>query len=225
MIQTVQINRFAIALTASALWATAGQAAQPVAIVEDIDAPNAEVQFFDYVDAGTVIDLGASGTVTLGYFASCQRETITGGTVTVGGDGSEVANGQIKRERVECDGGGVQLAAAQTGKSGVLVFRKGGQTGAANQPEPTTTIYATAPLIDVGAAVSASSLTVTRVDRPSESHTARVDGRLVDLAKMGVNLKPGGVYTAKLGDKSTTFKVDDYAAPGTGPVLSRLVRF
>ena len=198
-----------------------------MAIVEDIDAPDASVQFFDYVDAGQVIELGRSGTVTLGYFASCQREIITGGTVRVGDDSSDIENGRIERERVECDGGGVQLAGNQTGKSGVLVFRVPGKTSTAGQPEPTTTIYATAPLIDLGskAGSGAGPIVVERLDRPPESHTVAVTGRVVDLAKEGVSLHPGGIYTARLGDKSATFKVDAYAARGGGPIISRLVRF
>ena len=223
----VAVLEYPLLLVAITVLSTPGRAAQPVAIVEDIDAPNAAVQFFDYVDAGTVIELGDSGTVTLGYFASCQRETITGGTVRIGDDASEIENGRIERERVECDGGGVQLAAAQTGKSGVLVFRVPGKTGASSQPEPTTTIYATSPLIDTGTtgAGGADSIVVERVDRPPEVHTVKISGRVADLAKESVSLHPGGIYTARLGDRSTTFKVDDYAAPGGGPIISRLVRF
>ena len=145
----------------------------------------------------------------------------------VGADASEVENGQIERERVECDGGGVQLAAAQTGKSGVLVFRVPGKTSTPSQPEPTATVYATAPLIDMGSkgAGSADSVVLERVDRPPETHTAKITGRIADLAKQGIDLHPGGVYRAWVGDQSTTFKVDDYAAPGGGPIISRLVRF
>ena len=223
----VRIADFPVTLALIAVLATPGQAAQPVAIVEDLDAPNTDVQFFDYVDAGKVIELGAGGTLILGYFASCQRETITGGKVRIGADASEVENGKIERERVECDGGGVQLAAAQTGKSGVLVFRVPGKTSTASQPEPTATIYATAPLIDIGSnsADGAESVVLERVDRPPETHTAMITGRVADLATQGINLRPGGVYRAWLGDRSTTFKVDEYAAPDGGPIISRLVRF
>ena len=221
------ITVFPAALAVVAMLATPSRAAQPVAIVEDIDAPNAGVQFFDYMDAGKVIELGKNGMMVLGYFASCQRETITGGTVRIGDDASEIENGRIERERVECDGGGVQLSAAQTGKSGVLVFRVPGKTGTASQPEPTATVYATAPLIDIGSkgADGAGTVVLERVDRPSESHTVNITGRIADLAKAGVSLHPGGVYRVWLGDRSTTFKVDDYAAPGGGPIISRLVRF
>lgn len=227
MSQYVRIAGFTATLAMVAMLATPSHAAQPVAIVEDIDAPNTDVQFFDYVDAGMVIELGTGGTLVLGYFASCQRETITGGTVRVGADASEVENGRIERERVECDGGGVQLAAAQTGKSGVLVFRVPGKTSTASQPEPTATVYTTAPLIDLGSkgAGSAESVVLERVDRPPETHTVKITGRIADLAKQGIDLHPGGVYRAWLGDRSTTFKVDDYAAPGSGPIISRLVRF
>ena len=59
-------------------------AQQPAAIVEEIDATGATLSQFDYVVPGRVIDLEPTGTLTLGYLASCERERIQGGTVTVG---------------------------------------------------------------------------------------------------------------------------------------------
>src|SRR5258706_15347656 len=55
------------------------------------------VEFMDYVRAGQVIRLGPHQTIVLSYMASCVRETITGGTVTVGTQRSEVQSGHVRR--------------------------------------------------------------------------------------------------------------------------------
>ena len=223
---TGTVLRHLALLITMALWSPA-IAGEPVAIVEDIDAPGVDVQPFDYVEAGRVIELGDGGWIILGYITSCQRESVTGGVLTVGPESSTVAGGTVERERVECDGGNVQLTKAQAGKSGVLVFRVPGATGASNQPKPKITVYATSPVIDVrrNAQGAGGQIVIERVDRPPETHALPVSGGLVDLAKQGVALHPGGVYTARAGDAAVTFKVDDYAVPGGGSVISRLVRF
>ena len=54
----------------------------------------------DYLETGRVIRLGARETVVLSYLYSCTRETITGGTVTVGTDRSEVLSGKGGADQV-----------------------------------------------------------------------------------------------------------------------------
>ena len=61
-----------------------------VALVEGLTGNPSGVEFMDYVRAGQVIRLGPHQTMVLSYMASCVRETITGGTVTVGTQRSEV---------------------------------------------------------------------------------------------------------------------------------------
>lgn len=86
------------------------QAATPVAIIEDIQASNTGLLFMDYVNEGQVIKLGKEESITLGYLLSCQRETITGGTVTIGEQQSKVSKGRLLREEVECSGGQAKLS-------------------------------------------------------------------------------------------------------------------
>jgi hypothetical protein len=64
----------------------------------------------DYVETGRVIRLGARQTIVLSYLNSCTREAITGGTVTVGTDQSEVLSGKVERTKVPCDPGQASLA-------------------------------------------------------------------------------------------------------------------
>jgi hypothetical protein len=51
-----------------------------------------------------------------------------------------------------------------------------------------------------------------------------VKGKYYDLAKAGVQLQPGGLYEATVGERSVVFKVDKKALPGSGAVISRLVK-
>jgi hypothetical protein len=82
------------------------------------------IQFMDYVDPGQVIRLGAHDRIVLGYLKSCWRETISGGTVTVGPEQSEVAGGEAARAKVACEGGKMMRSAELAGKSGAMVFRQ-----------------------------------------------------------------------------------------------------
>ena len=95
----------------------------PIALVEDITSTTADVEFMDYVGTGQVIKLAPKDTMVLSYLKSCQHETITGGIVKVGADRSEVQGGSIKRAKVPCSGGKMQLASAEANASGASSFR------------------------------------------------------------------------------------------------------
>jgi hypothetical protein len=195
-------------------------AAEPVAIVEEVSSPGAGIQFMDFVDKGQVIRLGAKDELILGYLPSCLRETITGGTVTIGPQKSTVSGGKVTRERVECDGGNMQLTEAQTKKSAVMVFRKAMSSGI---PEPAYTIYGTAPVVLVPP--GATEIVIERLDMPADVLRFETSGRIVDLAKLGKTLKPRGLYRARSGNKNVVIKVDAYARPGAVPLIGRLIKF
>src|SRR4051812_34484614 len=89
--------------------ATPAFAQTPVAVVEDVSGKSAGVEFMDYVPAGKVIRLAPSDALVLSYMKSCWREEIHGGTVTVGPEQSDVKDGKVRRMKVECDGGKMQL--------------------------------------------------------------------------------------------------------------------
>ena len=85
-------------LTAFAL--AGGAAAEPIgALVESLTGKLSDVAIMDYVRAGQVIRLGPDQTIVLSYGASCVRETITGGTVIIGTQQSEVKSGEIQRSK------------------------------------------------------------------------------------------------------------------------------
>src|SRR5580692_4829199 len=77
----------------------AALAGEPVAIVEDVSGKMSGVEFMEYVESGKVIKLGPHDQMVLDYLKSCWRETITGGTVTVGNEQSQVQLGSVKRVR------------------------------------------------------------------------------------------------------------------------------
>jgi hypothetical protein len=92
-----------LALAASVATASAGVAAPlQVALVEKVTGQSARVGVMDYLDAGQTIRLAPQDTIVLSYMYSCVRETITGGTVTVGTDQSEVKAGKVTRTKVDC---------------------------------------------------------------------------------------------------------------------------
>src|SRR4030095_9823487 len=76
----------------------------PVALVEEIRGNPAGVEFMDYVTTGTVVQLRPQESIVLGYLTSCWHETITGGTVIVGSEQSEVRGGKVTRTKVLCEG-------------------------------------------------------------------------------------------------------------------------
>jgi hypothetical protein len=63
----------------------------------------------DYVRVGQIIRLGPYGTIVLSYKASCVREMITGGIVTIGTERSYVRSGEIRTLGTQCDTGRMVL--------------------------------------------------------------------------------------------------------------------
>ena len=86
---------FCATIVSAVSWGVPAWAEGPTAIVESVAATGTHLKFMEYVEAGTVIRLGIGGSITLGYFRSCWRETIEGGTVTIGVEKSTVVGGTV----------------------------------------------------------------------------------------------------------------------------------
>src|SRR5215467_2173014 len=203
-------------------------AQSPAAVVEDLAGAVPGVQFMDYVDPGQVIRLGDHDRIVLGYLNSCWRETISGGTVTVGNEQSEVAGGEVARAKVACEGGKMMLSSELAGKSGAMVFRQAPKPQAvAAVPHPEFTLFGLSPVFEVR---PPGRLVVERLDQPGERHEIAVTeqqlvrGAFLDFAKSGVALVPGGVYRAGIADRQIVFKIDPDAKPGDAPLVGRLAR-
>ena len=102
---------------------TSAAAADPieVAVIESTNSNRLDVRPMDYVRAGQIIRLGPHDTIVLRYMSSCLRETITGGTVTVGPDWSEVQSGEVIRLRGECGVGKIVLTGTHTSAGGRII--------------------------------------------------------------------------------------------------------
>lgn len=195
----------------------------PVALVEEVAGRVSGIAEMDYMSSGKVIRLAPQDRLVLSYLASCQRETITGGVVTVGTERSDVQNGNVRRETITCDSGRLRLSPQQAARSGVMVFR--------GTPAPATvqaeiTIYALSPMVD---GIGAGPLVIQRMDKAADQIAVNVTPAILrkqaaDLAKAGVRLEAGGVYTLKAGERQIVFKVAPDARDGGGPVLGRLLR-
>ena len=197
----------------------------PTALVEDVNSATAGVEFMDYVGNRQVINLGSGDVLVLSYLKSCEHETITGGTVTVGNERSEVKGGQIVRAKVPCDGGKMQLSAQQASQSAAASFRL-------QSADIRPTLYARTPVVQLPKDLAGEDrvLLIERTDRRGESHSLKIDDAVAaagfyDLARINISLTQGAIYDASIGDQKVTFRIDPKAKSGPAPVVSRLLRF
>jgi hypothetical protein len=197
----------------------------PTALVEDVKSANADIAFMDYVGPGQVIKLAPGDVLVLSYLKSCEHETITGGTVVVGLQRSEVQGGEIVRAKVPCDGGKMRLTAQQANASAASAFRL-------QSADIEPTLYARAPAVQLPKSLGADerTLRIDRTDRRGERLSFKLDDSVVtagfyDLAKMKVKLARGAIYEASIGARKVTFLVDAKAKSGPAPIVSRLLRF
>jgi hypothetical protein len=114
--RTAGQGQFAVLAFAGAVAFASVAVANPseVAVVESISGNSSGLEFMDYLHLGQVIRLSPRDTLVLSYKASCVRETITGGTVTVGLDRSQVQSGEVQRSIGRCSEGKSELTGAQS---------------------------------------------------------------------------------------------------------------
>lgn len=224
-LRTLVVTTVASVAVATQVSARAPAPLVPTALVEDVKSATAELEFMDYVGDRQVIRLAPGDVLVLSYLKSCEHETITGGTVTVGKERSTVQDGQVVRAKVPCDGGNIQLTAQQADQSAAAAFRL--QSAATLK-----TLYALAPVVQLPRSLPSAdrTLVVARTDQPGESHRFEIDdtiiaARFYDLAKTNLSLVRGATYDAQISGHKVSFKVDPRAASGPTPVVSRLLRF
>lgn len=211
----------ALAIAGVLMLAPQCRAQVPVALVEDVRGNSAGVEFMDYVAAGKVIKLKSRDSLMLGYLTSCWSEQITGGTVTVGNEQSDVQGGKVDRTRVPCNAGQIALTAKQANQSAGTSFRE-------PEDDPALTLYGVSPVIE---APGGAALLISRIDRQGENHAVTLpklkntQRSFIDLAKSRTALVPGGIYRASIGARQIVFRVDPGAKSGRVPIISRLLRF
>lgn len=203
---------------------TAPRADGATAILEDIVAKDAAFQPFDFLEPGQKIVLKAGEMAVIGYLANCRRETVLGGTVVIGDMKSAVSAGRLRAEIVECDGGKMNLSPDYAAKSAVTVVRAPPTKGPTKRPpRPQLTVYSASPVVIPPR--GADAVTFRRLDRPARPLAVPIENGTADLAKRGAGLVPGGTYAVEAGDRSAVVRIDPLAEAGSGPVLSRLIRF
>ena len=195
----------------------------PTAVVEDVRSTAADVEFMDYVGPGQTIKLEPRDVLVLSYLKSCTYETITGGTVSIGLDHSEVQGGNVARRQVPCNGGNVKLSAGEANASGASSFRL---QNVAIDP----TVYSVTPLVQIPRAALGESNKLSIVSSKNAKSTIEIDAALAkdgfyDLARANKKLKRGEIYTASLGSHKVVFRVDPKAKSGKAPAVSRLLQF
>jgi hypothetical protein len=209
------------------LMTATASAQSPAAIVEDVSGGAAGIEFMDYVAAGKVIKLGGGGKLVLGYLKSCWRETISGGTVTIGDEQSDIKGGTAERTKVACEAAKMQMTATLASKSGAMAFRGQNERPIGRLAKPNFILYGQAPLVEV---TKGSTVVIERVDKTGERYEITGDGvKLVrgvfyDFAQDNKNLVPAGLYTATSGSVKVLFQVDPDAQPGRTPAAGRLIR-
>jgi hypothetical protein len=196
----------------------------PIALVEDVKSATADIEFMDYVGSGQIIKLEARDVLVLSYLKSCEHETITGGTVVVGAERSDVKDGQVVRTKVPCDGGKIRLSSNEASKSAASAFRL-------QSADIDPTLYARTPLVQLpkSLAPDARTLLIVRTDGRGKRIELKIDDAAAnagfyDLAKANVSLTRGAIYDASIGGRKVTFLIDAKAKSGPAPVVSRLLR-
>jgi hypothetical protein len=221
----------ALALLVSFFCAGPALAGGPItALVEDVTGTSAGVEFMDYLEAGRVIHLDPQDSIVVSYLYSCTRETIRGGTITVGRERSDVDLGTVERTSIACDAGRMLLTTQIASQSAGMLIR-------APEPErerplspltPEFTLYGLSPMLDLRG--GGGTLEITRLDKVGERYALAIGTpqslgtTFYDLANAGTALSPGGVYRVTLGAQSVTFKIDPSAKPGKTPIIGRLLR-
>ena len=93
-----------VTLFAGALAIISAFAGDAVALIERLTGPSQRVELMTYAHVGQVIHLSADQTMVLSYRDTCIRETITGGTITIGTGQSEVRSAaRLERVQNTCD--------------------------------------------------------------------------------------------------------------------------
>lgn len=190
-----------------------GQSAMS-AIVEKTAGPPAPVETLDILSQGEEFQLAPGSIVTISYFVSCIRETISGGKVVVGREQSDVVDGQVKREGTECTPDVLKLSEEQLRDSAAFVFRQ--------PPDklPPLLLLTTKPVLVL---FGADKATIESDGAPS-IHLQLKDG-IVDLSRIGIELVRGTEYRVTVGEDTRRFLVAETASRDETSIVARLVAF
>lgn len=192
------------------LASSAVAASKPVAIVEDSPKTEGRGQAFDLMEQNETIQLAPGETLVLGYLKSCTRETITGGTVTIGTKESTVEGGKVTREKTECTVSKLLLTADESQQSATVAFRPG---------EVLKHIYTRQPVI---VAKKSASVKVEAFEG-GKTWDLKPEKGLIDLQAAKLELQPGKRYKVTGDIASFVIEVDAAATTAKTGTLERVV--
>jgi hypothetical protein len=192
-------------------------AAEPVAIVEEA-SDGSGLSEMEYLERGRVIELRADDTAVIGYFTSCLRESIVGGTIVIGEAESSVSGGHVSREPLDCARSSVDVQPAAA-ESGVIVFRKP-LNSATDRPH--FIVNGRQPIFLLP---GPGKLTLQRLDLPEPPIELFAHGHHLDLVGEGVVLASNATYRAQSNGRTVVFVIVPGGEFGSLPLLLRVVRF
>jgi hypothetical protein len=195
--------------------AQAQAAASAGALVEEIDDGVGNVAAFDTLKSGQNIDLRPNHHAIISYLDSCIRETITGGTVKIGTSQSDVQDGTVQRETVDCSLKQLTLTANTQDQSATTVFR----------PLFDNLVKQTLP--DVSPfilAEQAASIEMKQMGKEDAPVKLTLRQGKIDLRTAGIRLQPGGIYKLTAGSRETYIKITPDAKAGEASLLMRIVK-
>lgn len=207
-IRCLVMSGFAACAALMLLVPGASAATKPVAIVEDSPKTTGRGQAFDLLEQNEVLKLASGETLVLGYLKSCTRETITGGTVTIGAKESTVEGGKVTREKTECTQTKLALTADESQQSATIAFR--GQI---------KHVYTRQPLI---VAEKSETVKIEPIEG-GESWNLRPENGRIDFRAAKFEMQPGMRYKVTGAKASLIVEVDAAATTAKTGVLERVV--
>lgn len=195
-------------LAAGSAWA-----APRVAIVEAGQAADAGLMEFALLTEETEFKLAPGETITIGYFASCISETITGGTVVVGAEQSMVTGGEVTRtEGGQCTEPRMDLTTDESQQSASIVWR--------GDEDMVKIIHDRSPILR---SRGGDTLFVEIVPlQGGVPMKLKSENGLIDLAAEKLELRPGQSYHVKTGKNTVMLEVAPDAKTGGG-IVERVV--
>jgi hypothetical protein len=218
----------AAAIGGAVLLGATAFAGAPVAVVEGVAGGRVGVEFMDYLNEGQVIKLEPGSSIVIGYMRSCVHEKIAGGVITIGAEQSEIAGGSIERTKVDCDAGKMALTSQQNELAAGFIERDGasGHLKIRRMPKTQLTLYGSSPIVAIDGGGTAAIESLGGSGERLELHIGAGRGEsFYDLARDGRSLTPGAVYVVSVGERHVVFRIDRNAAPGSTPIIGRLIAF
>ncbi len=174
--------------------ALAADPPRPVGLVEAVaNAPAAKLSRFDYLYAGTTVDLRPAGALTVAWFDNCVVETFTGGQVRLEKARARVTGGKAERRMRPCPTSAVKLAPSRT-EAGVAIKRV---TPFAEGQWREITVRAERPTF-VWPAGSEASVVVSFLDANPKMPVWRGTSTASSLTYAGPRLAPGAPYEVRV---------------------------